>query len=142
MNLRARSLVQQCSISQNLLGHDTGSHNRKSETSREMAASTGVLAVIPLERSSKVCMTRPRHSCKDLIIRRVRILIAEHDRQGRACGMTLEKSADYARLICLDTRGRSLRTAFASAYILSKIILTELQTGRDSIQHHTYEFTM
>ena len=56
--------------------------------------------------------------------------------------MTLEKSADYARLICLDTRGRSLRTAFASAYILSKIILTEFQTGRDSIQHHTYEFTM
>ena len=107
-----------------------------------MSASTRILAVIPLQGCSQVRMSRTRHSCKQLIIRRFGILILEDDCQGSTCSVTFEHAAYDLRLIIFNTRCRTLCTALPTKKILLEILLRELQSGRNAVQHHSDEFAM
>ena len=56
--------------------------------------------------------------------------------------MTFEDSAHDHRTIRLDTRRSTLCTTLSAEDILLEILLTELQTGRHTIQYDSDEFPM
>ena len=53
--------------------------------------------------------------------------------------MSFVNSADYLRLILLDTRSCSFGSALSPFYILLEILLGKLQSGWNAVKDHTDE---
>jgi hypothetical protein len=63
--------------------------------------------------------------------------VSESHCQRGTRSVTLEHTAHNSRLISLDARRSTLRPTLAAKNILLKILLGQLQSSRNSIQHNT-----
>ena len=137
-----RRIIQYSSVFQNLLRHHSGSNHREGKAPRKMSAATRVLAVIPFKGGSKVCMPRTRHVRKQSIILRLGVRILKDDGQRRSRCVAFIHSTDDSWLVCLDTGRGTLRSALPAQDILSKVLLCQFKTGRNTVQHNSDEFAM
>ena len=138
----ARCLIEHCKVGEYFLSHYTRCDYRKRKSAGKMSSATRILTVIPFKGGCQVRMTGTRHCRKKTVIGRMRIGIPEHYGKRRSRSVPLKHSADNLRLVGLDSRRSTFRSAFAPEYIVFEVLLREFQSGRNAVQNHSYQLTM
>ena len=107
-----------------------------------MSSSTRIIEIQPLDTGSIVCMSRTRHIVKQLIITGFGVLIPENYSQWSTGSISVENTAQYLRLISLDSRRGSLRSALTAQNILGEIFFLKRDSGLNAVQHHAYPISV